>query len=42
MSGNSKVEIFEKLRMSKAWCFFKNYISSGREKNCIPTAICGK
>ena len=32
MSGNSKIKIFEKLRMGKAWRFFKNYISIGREK----------
>ena len=31
MSGNSKAEIFEKLPVGEAWCFFKNYICTDRE-----------
>ena len=31
MSGNSKAEIFEKLPVGEAWCFFKNYISTDKE-----------
>ena len=32
MSENSKAKIFEKLRMGKAWRFFKNSITFDREK----------